>query len=134
MDHWDRLASQHEGLRCRTGHDKPPNEEGILKWMIDTCELFDGYPDTRCMRQREDTDIRQVYWLPVKQNLEQAMQDRVHQDSGNASALAKLMQLAAHPYYMQEDKADSRKSKQQRTRVGANDFSSRRYWQQGRRN
>ena len=50
VDHWDRLTSKHEGLRCRTGYDKPLNEEGFLKWMIDTCGLFDGYPETRCMR------------------------------------------------------------------------------------
>ena len=108
VDNWDRLTSKHKGLRRRTGYDKPLNEEGFPEWMIVICGLFDGDPETRCMRQREDIDICRVYWLPVKQKLERAMQDRFHQDSGNASALANLMQLAAHPCYMQEEKADSR--------------------------
>ena len=132
VDHWDRLTSKHEGLRCRTGYDKPLNEEGFLKCIIHTCELFYHYPETRCMWQKEDTAIRQVYSLPTKENPEQAMQYRVHLDSGNASALATSMQLAAHPYYTQADHIDSRKSKRQRTRVGANNFSSLRLWQQGR--
>ena len=78
----------------------------------------------------KETDIRHDDWLPVKENIEQAMQDRAHQDSGNATALATSMQLAAHPYYMQEEKADNRKGKVQRNRVSANDFSSLRLWQQ----
>ena len=34
VDHWDKLVSKHEGLRCRRGYDKPLNEEGLLKKMI----------------------------------------------------------------------------------------------------
>ena len=60
------------------------------------------------------------------------MQDRIHQEAGNASARATLMQLAANPYYMQEQKLDSRVGKQQKLRVAANDFLSFRLWQQGR--
>ena len=102
--------------------------------MIHSCELFDDYPETRCMSQREGIDIRHVYSLPVKEHLEQAMQDRVHRDSGNASALATSRQLAARPYYMQEEKADNRKGKVQRNRVSANEFSTLRLWQQGKGN
>ena len=80
----------------------------------------------------EGIDICHVTWLPGRENLEQAMQDRVHQDSGNASALATSMQLAAHPYDMQQDKADNRKGSVQRNRVSANDLSAIRLWQQGR--
>ena len=78
VDHWDRLSNKHEGLRCGTGYDKPLNEEGFLKCMIHSCELFDDYVETRRMRQKEGNDIRQGYWLPVKEHLDQAMQDRVH--------------------------------------------------------
>ena len=66
--------------------------------------LFDGYPETRCMRQSESIDYYKVRCLPVTHNLEQAMHNRVHQEAGNASeagtasARATLMQLAAHPY------------------------------------
>ena len=72
--------------------------------MIGHCELFDGYLDTECMRQFEDIQYHLVRWLPAKHNLEQAMQDRIHQEAGNASARATLMQLAAHPYDMQDEK------------------------------
>ena len=102
--------------------------------MIHSCELVDHYPETRRTRQKEETGIRHVYCLPAKEKLEQAMQCRVHQEPGNASALVTSMQLAAHPYYVQEDKADNRKGKVQRNRVGADDFSSLRLWQQGRGN
>ena len=84
------------------------------------------------MRQKEGIDMRHVNWLPVKEHLEQAMQDRVHQDAGNASARATSMQLAAHPYYMQKDKADNRKGRVQRKRLSANDYSALSLWQQGR--
>ena len=60
------------------------------------------------------------------------MQDRVHQDSANASALATSMQVAAHPYHMQSEKSDNRKGTVQRNRVSANEFSAMRLWQQGR--
>ena len=66
VDHWDGLANKHEGLRCRSGLDKPLNEEGFLKKMIHGCVLFDGYPETRCMRQKEGIEARHVTWLPVK--------------------------------------------------------------------
>ena len=72
------------------------------------------------MRQKEGIEARHVLWLPVRENLERAMQDRVRQDSGNASALATSMQVAAHPYYMQEEKHDNRKGSVQRNRVSAN--------------
>ena len=42
VDHWDRLISNHEGLRCRRGYDKPLNEEGFLNKMIHSCEFSDG--------------------------------------------------------------------------------------------
>ena len=41
VDHWDRLSNKHEGLCCRTGYDKPLNEEALLKRTIDTCGLFE---------------------------------------------------------------------------------------------
>ena len=44
VDHWDRLTSKHEGLRCRNGYDKPLNEEGCLKKMIHSCEFFRWLP------------------------------------------------------------------------------------------
>ena len=132
VEYWARLTSKHEGLRCGTGYDKPFNEEGFLKWMIDTCMLFDGYPDTRCMRRSEIIHYHKVRWLPVEHHLEQAMQDRAHQEAGNASARATLTQLAAHPYDMQEQKLDSRVAKQQKIRAVANYFSSLRLWRQSR--
>ena len=58
-------------------------------------------------------------------NLKQAMQDRIHQEAGNASAQATLMQLAAHPYDMQDETYASRVAKDRDPfRVAANDFSS----------
>ena len=135
MEYWEILTSKHEGLRCGTGYDKPLNDEGFLKWMIGTCGLFDGYPETRCMRQYENIDNYKLRWLPVRQKLEQAMQYRVHQEAGNASARATFMQLAAHPYYMQDEKYASHVAKDRdRYRVATNDFSRMRLWPQGRGN
>ena len=96
MDYWEGLISKHEGLRRGEGYDKPLNVEGFFKWMIGNCELFDGYPDTKCMRQYEGVGDFLVRLLSVRKNLEQAMQDRIHQEAGNATARATLMQLAAH--------------------------------------
>ena len=39
VDHWNRLISKHEGLRCRRGYDNPFNEEGFLKKMISMATL-----------------------------------------------------------------------------------------------
>ena len=47
VDHWDRLVSKHEGLRCRRGYGKPLNVEGFLKKMIHGSIIFDDYPETR---------------------------------------------------------------------------------------
>ena len=62
--------------------------------MIHVSPLFNDYPEIRCMSQKEGIEARHVLWLPVRENLERAMQDRVHQDSGNASALATSTQVA----------------------------------------
>ena len=51
VDHWDRLVSKHQGLRCRRGYDKPLNEEGFLRKMIHGSPLFNDYPEARCMTQ-----------------------------------------------------------------------------------
>ena len=83
------------------------------------------------MQEAERGDCHSSCHLAARQrNLEQAMQDRAHQDSGNASALATSMQLAAHAYYMQMDKADNRKGSVQRNRVSANYLSGVSLWQQ----
>ena len=73
VDHWDRLVNKHEGLRCRRGCDKPLNEEGFLNKMIHGCQLFDDYPETRCMRQKDNIEARYITWLPVREHLERAM-------------------------------------------------------------
>ena len=49
------------------------------------------------MRQHEKLEPHLVEWLPVRLNVEQALQDRIHQDAGNSSARASFMQAAAQP-------------------------------------